>query len=146
MTEPVIQELAEDFELLGEWDQRYEYIIEIGEGLSGLPAESKTDATQVHGCTSTVHIVGELNGDQPPVMRYEADCDTTIMRGVIAILLMVYNGKTPAECLDYDADEVFEELGLFENLSPTRHVGVYTIVERIREIAQECAGPEASKG
>ena len=141
MTDPVIQELAEDFELLGDWDARYGYIIELGNELPGLPDELKSDATKVHGCTSTVHIAGEPA--DTGAMPFEADCDTTIMRGVIAILLKVYNGKPPQERLDYEANEVFEELRLFEHLSPTRHVGVYTIVNRIGEIARSYAEVEA---
>ena len=81
-----------------------------------------------------MYVVGTLNDG---VIEYRAECDTPIIRGVIALLLMVYGGKTPAEALAIDADELFDKLGLFEHLSPTRHVGVYAIVERIRAVAHE---------
>jgi cysteine desulfuration protein SufE len=132
-----VDELVENFELLGDWDQRYEYIMDLGNRLAALPDEDKTDATKVHACMSNVYIVGDLSRDEPATVTYRAECDTPVIRGVIAILLMVYTGKTPAEALALDADDLFDRLGLFDHLSPTRHVGVYAIVERIRTVARE---------
>ena len=129
-----IDELARNFELLGDWEQRYEYITDLGNRLDQLPAADKIHATKVHACLSNVYVVGTLNDG---VIEYRAECDTPIIRGVIALLLMVYGGTTPAEALAIDADELFDKLGLFEHLSPTRHVGVYAIVERIRAVAHE---------
>jgi len=129
-----IDELARNFELLGDWEQRYEYITDLGNRLGELPATDKTHATKVHACLSNVYVVGTLNDG---VIEYRAECDTPIIRGVIALLLKVYSGKTPAESLAVNADELFDRLGLFEHLSPTRHVGVYAIVERIRAVARE---------
>ncbi len=131
-----IDTLARNFELLGDWDQRYEYLSDIGAKLGVLEAEHRTDATKVHGCMSNVYIIAEPAGDQGSI-RYRAECDTAIIAGVIAILLKVYNGLTPQEAIDLDADELFTKLDLFDHLSPTRHVGVYAIVERMRQAARQ---------
>ena len=130
-----IDTLARNFELLGDWDQRYEYLADIGAKLGVLEQEHRTDATKVHGCMSNVYVIAQPGGDGK--IRYRAECDTAIIAGVIAILLKVYNGLTPEEAIALDADELFTKLDLFDHLSPTRHVGVYAIVERMRAAARE---------
>jgi cysteine desulfuration protein SufE len=85
---------------------------------------------------SNVYIVA-LAGDGDGKLRFLAECDTPIISGVIAILLKVYDGRSVEEVLAVDADELFTKLDLFDHLSPTRHVGVYGIVERIRAAARE---------
>ena len=130
-----VDELAENFEILGDWDQRYEYITDLGEKLGDLAAERKNNSTKVHGCMSNVYVVGDLTDAN--TITFSAECDTAVIRGVIAILLMVYNGNTPNDALTLDSDDLFDKLGLFDHLSPTRHVGVYAIVERIRSVAIE---------
>ena len=132
-----VDELAENFEVLGDWEQRYEYITDLGDQLGELTDADKTDATKVHGCMSNVYVTGDLGTGNPPLVEFRAECDTPVIRGVIAILLMIYADKTPQQVLDVDADEIFDRLGLFDHLSPTRHVGVYAIVERIRAVARE---------
>lgn len=125
-----IDELARNFELIGDWDQRYEYLADLGHHLGKLEPEHRTDATKVHGCMSNVYIIAEpADGD---TIRVRAECDTAIISGVIAILLKLYNGTTREQALAIDADELFHKLDLFDHLSPTRHVGIYAIVERIR--------------
>jgi cysteine desulfuration protein SufE len=128
-----LDELAENFELLGDWDTRYEYLMDLGKQLGELPDEDKTDVTKVHGCMSNVWVVADLNADG--ILRYRAECDTAVIRGVIAVLVAVYSGKPPATCQALDADEIFDKLGLFDHLSPTRHVGVYGIVMRMQQAA-----------
>jgi cysteine desulfuration protein SufE len=134
-----LEELADNFELLGDWDSRYEYLVDLGNALDSLTDEDKNDLTKVHACMSNVWVVGALRDG---VIDYRAECDTSIIRGVIAILVNVYSGSTPNEALAMDADVVFDKLGLFEHLSPTRHVGVYAIVERMRNIARELGAVE----
>jgi cysteine desulfuration protein SufE len=139
-----IDTLARNFELLGDWDQRYEYLSDIGTKLGVLENEQRTDATKVHGCMSNVYIIAEPAGADGKI-RFRAECDTAIIAGVIAILLKVYNGHTPEEAIALDADELFAKLDLFDHLSPTRHVGVYAIVERMRAAAREVMEPAARK-
>ena len=138
-TQVTLSELADNFELLGDWDARYEYLVDLGSALGTLPDEDKSDQSKVHGCMSNVWVVGHLVAGR---IQYRAECDTSIIRGVIAILVKVYSGSTPNYALSMDADEVFNTLGLFEHLSPTRHVGVYAIVERMRNVAREYGAVE----
>ncbi len=134
-----IDELVENFELLGEWEQRYEYLTDLGKRLGTLPDADKTDMTKVHGCMSNVYIVGDPDPQADDVIRYRAECDTPIISGVIAVLLLLYSGKSPRDVLTISADEFFERIRLFDHLSPMRHVGVYAIVERLRAVARERA-------
>jgi len=130
-----IDQLARNFELLGDWEQRYEYLADIGVKLGALEPEHRTDTTKVHGCMSNVYIIAEPIGTESKI-RFRAECDTAIISGVIAILIKVYNDRSPQEAIDLDADDLFAKLDLFDHLSPTRHVGVYAIVERIRAAAR----------
>lgn len=133
-----IDELAKNFALLGDWDQRYEYLTDIGKKLGTLEPADRTDATKVHGCMSNVFITGSLQGTDGRI-AFRAECDTAVISGVIALLLKLYNGLTSEMALAFDADDLFDKLDLFDHLSPTRHVGVYAIVERIRAVARELA-------
>lgn len=128
-----LEELADNFELLGDWDTRYEYLMDLGNRLEALPEADKTDATKVHGCMSNVWIVGDAEDDG--TITFRAECDTAVIRGVIAVLVEIYSGSTPDACMALDPDQMFDKLGLFDHLSPTRHVGVYAIVMRMQQIA-----------
>ncbi|MGE5155298.1 MAG: SufE family protein [Bdellovibrio bacteriovorus] len=129
---PEVQEIIEDFELLGDWDARYQYLVEVGERLPAMPAAEKTDANRVKECMSTVHVAPHPNGSAPPRLQFSGDCDTAIIKGVVAILVRLFSGKTPAEIEALDVDALFEGLHLEEHLSPNRHVGVYAIVEKLK--------------
>ena len=131
-----IQEIVETFELLGDWDQRYEYLVELGERLAPMDPSLKIDANRVMECMSTVHVVPErINGSDQ--LRFHGDCDTAIIKGVVALLVQVFSGKTPAEIEATDVDDLFTGLQLEEHLSPNRHVGVYAIVNKMKGQAQQ---------
>lgn len=132
-----LEEIAENLEILGDWDTRYEYLMDLGKQLGELADSDKTDTTKVHGCMSNVWVVGDLQADG--TITYRAECDTAVIRGVIAVLVAVYSGSTPQICMQLEADDVFERLGLFDHLSPTRHVGVYGIVMRMQQAAAALA-------
>ncbi len=131
-----IREVIDDFDLLGDWDQRYQYLVEIGERMPPMPAEDKTDANRVKECMSIVHVVARPDGSAPPRLCFAGDCDTAIIKGVVALLVRIYSGKTPAEIESTDVDGLFAGLHLEEHLSPNRHVGVYAIVEKMRRQAR----------
>jgi cysteine desulfuration protein SufE len=139
MHNPEITAVVEDFELLGDWDERYQYLVEIGERLAPMPSEEKIEANLVKECMSTVHVVPHADEATPPRLKFQGDCDTAIIKGVVAILVNLYSGKTPAEVEDLDVDELFEGLHLEEHLSPNRHVGVYAIVEKMKRQARAFA-------
>lgn len=129
---PEIQEIIEDFELLGDWDERYQYLVEVGERLPAMPSAEKTEANRVKECMSLVHVAPHPDESVPPRLRFAGDCDTAIIKGVVAILVRLFSGKTPAEIEALDVDALFEGLHLEEHLSPNRHVGVYAIVEKLK--------------
>lgn len=129
-----IQTLVDNFNTLPNWEQRYDYIIEHGRRLGILPESEKEDDAKVRGCMSDVWIVGDFNDG---ALIFRGECDTPIIRGVVALLVEVYSGRTPQEILALDPDEIFSRTHLFDHLSPSRHVGVYAIVHRLRMIARE---------
>jgi cysteine desulfuration protein SufE len=131
-----IRDIIDTFELLGDWDQRYEYLVELGERLAPMNAADKTDANRVMECMSSVHVIARpVNGDDDDKLRFEGDCDTAIIKGVVALLVGLFSGKTRAEIEHMDVDSLFAGLKLEEHLSPNRHVGVYAIVNKMKRQA-----------
>jgi cysteine desulfuration protein SufE len=131
-----IDQLIEDFESLEEWEERYQEIIDLGRQLPPLPEEYKTDAYKVRGCVSQVWLVPKVSGAHPPVIEFMADSDAHIVKGLVAILLMVYSGKTPREILTVDIQRLFNKLDLASHLSPSRSNGFQAMVKKIRSIAE----------
>ena len=132
-----VGEIADIFELLGDWEQRYEYLIEVGEQLDPMPEEEKTEDNRVKPCMSRVYVRAFEKKSAPGLLYYHGDCDTAIIKGVVALLVQLFSGKTAEEIEQTDVDELFERIRLAENLSPNRHVGVYAIVEVMKQQAAE---------
>lgn len=132
-----IESLIEDFSFLGDWEERYRYVIELGRELEPLSAEERSPANKVHGCVSQVWLVTEAKpGDGGLRLVFRGDSDAHIVRGLIAILLRIYSGKTPQDILKIDARQILEKLGLNEHLSPQRSNGLYSMVARIQADAE----------
>lgn len=131
-----IDEIADNFAFLDDWEDRYRYVIELGRELPPFPENARTDAYKVQGCVSQVWLVSEIGRSNPPIVSFIGDSDAHIVRGLIAILRRLYSGKTAEEILTIDAREVFHGLGLDEHLSPQRSNGLFSMVERIRRDAQ----------
>ena len=129
-----IDEIVENFALLEEWDDRYRYVIELGRMLAPLPEGDHIDSNKVQGCASQVWLVTHVkpDGSAGPVLTFEGDSDAHIVRGLIAILLTLYSGRTPQQILATDALAVFDEFGFREHLTPQRSNGLRAMVERIR--------------
>ncbi len=132
-----IDDLMENFSLFEDWEDKYRYLLELGEELDDMPLEDKTEANKVEGCTSQVWLTYELKKGDDGLGRlyFKADSDAHIVKGLIAILLTVYNGKMPQDILAIDIREIFKKLGLDENLSPTRRNGFFSMVKKIHETA-----------
>ena len=132
-----IDEIRDNFELLEEWDDRYRYVIELGRTLEPMPEAEHSPENKVNGCVSQVWLSKKLerNGDGA-VLKYLGDSDAHIVRGLIAILLTLYSGRTPQEVLATDAINVFDEFGFREHLTPQRSTGLRSMVERIRNDAR----------
>ncbi len=129
-----LADIRSDFELLDDWEDRYRYVIELGRGLEPLPEEARTDANKVRGCASQVWL-STTTAPTSRRMHFVGDSDAHIVRGLIAILFSVYEGKTAEEILATDAQGVFADLGLKEHLTPQRSNGLASMVERIRRDA-----------
>mgnify|MGYP001435538245 CR=1 FL=1 len=133
-----IDEIRENFELLDEWDDRYRYVIELGRTLEPLPEEEHSAANKVQGCVSQVWLSKRVDRSQSePRIVYRGDSDAHIVRGLVAIVLALYSGRTPKQILDTDALAVFEEFGFREHLTPQRSNGLRSMVERIKTDARE---------
>lgn len=134
---PTIDEIVSNFELLDDWEERYRYVIELGRMMESLPEEAHTEANKVKGCASQVWLETRLDhSNGKPVLHLTGDSDAHIVRGLVALMIALYNGKTPEEALSTDALALFKELGLAEHLTPQRSNGVRSMVERIRRDAQ----------
>lgn len=124
--------ILDEFALLGDWMQRYEYIIEMGKKLDGLPDARKDDAHKVPGCQSQVWFYARRDGGR---IVFDADSDAIIVRGLIALLLRLYSGRTPQEILA-TSPEFFAELELGSHLSGSRANGLHAMIKRIQAYAQ----------
>ena len=124
--------LMEDFALFDDWEERYRYIIELGNNLEPLSEAEHNEQNKVQGCVSQVWLVSSSEGDQ---MHIRGDSDAHIVRGLVAILLDLYAGKTVGEIATFDAEDAFTRLGLGDHLTPQRSNGFYAMVQRIRNDA-----------
>lgn len=132
-----LSELKDEFEVLGDWEERYRYVIELGKDLDPLTDAERTEAHKVRGCASQVWLVTEPQADA--TLRFRGDSDAHIVRGLIAIVLRLYSGRSPAEILAFDAKAAFEQLGLSGALSTQRSNGLASMVGRIRRDAEMAA-------
>lgn len=129
-------EIAENLSYLDDWEDRYKYIIELGQKLPPLAESEKNAATKVNGCVSQVWLVSERAGD---LLSYRGESDAMIVRGLAAILIALYSGRPAREIADTDAIAIFDELGLREHLSTQRSNGLVAMVNRIRAEARAIA-------
>ena len=137
MTHPTaFAEIAENLSFLDDWEDRYKYIIELGQALPVLAESEKNAATRVNGCVSQVWLVSERVGD---LLSYRGESDALIVRGLAAILIALYSGRPAGEIAETDAIRVFDELGLREHLSMQRSNGLVAMVNRIRAEARAIA-------
>jgi cysteine desulfuration protein SufE len=136
--ELTVDDLIDSFALLEDWDDRYRFVIELGRGLSPLPDAQHSATNKVQGCASQVWLATYVAGDGAagPVLTFLGDSDAHIVRGLIAILFILYSGKHAADILATDAIALFERLGLREHLTPQRSNGFRAMVDRIKSDAQ----------
>ena len=138
---PSFEEIAETFELLDDWEERYRYLIELGRDIPGLPDGDKTDASKVDGCVSQVWITtAQQDGPSGPLFSFEADSDAHIVRGLIAVLRALLSGTPADKVAASDPIESFAQLGLDSHLSPQRSNGLRAMVVRLKTDAAAMAG------
>ena len=122
------QELIDDFAFLSDWEQKYEYIIDLGKELKGLPEEKKKEDILIKGCQSQVWLDAELRDGK---IFFLADSDGILPKGIISLLVGVYNGHTAEEILAADFDFI-SKIGLQEFLSPSRANGLASMIKQIQ--------------
>ena len=131
-----IEELADTFELLGDWEERYRYLIELGRKLPPLPEAEHSEANKVRGCMSQVWLNADVaNG----VMNLRGDSDSHLVKGLIALLFKLTDGRPPKEVLDADIAAAFTRLGLENHITMNRRNGFYSMVESIKGMAAQAA-------
>jgi cysteine desulfuration protein SufE len=128
-----LDELRENFELLENWEERYRYLIDLGRELRPMDDALKNDQTRVQGCLSQVWMLGRREEDGR--MRYLADSDAAIVRGLIAVLMVVYDGRAPGDIAATRIDDLFDGLGLGQHISLNRRNGFHAMVKRIQNEA-----------
>lgn len=122
-----------EFEKLKDWESRYKKLIEWGKALPDLPDHLRTEESKVKGCQSQVWFHAKLNDDG--TVTFQGDSDALLVKGLVAVLLKIYNGATPAEILNFKPD-FLQAMGFSSNLSPSRTNGLYSMVKQIIYFAQ----------
>lgn len=126
--EEIQSEIIDEFSMFDDWMQRYEYLIELGKSLPLISPDKKTDDNIIKGCQSKVWIDGELDGDK---IKFTADSDAILTKGMVALLLRVFSEQNPDQILNADLHFV-DEIGLKEHLSPTRANGLVSMIKQIK--------------
>ncbi|HPQ51137.1 MAG TPA: SufE family protein [Alphaproteobacteria bacterium] len=124
-----IEEIIESFELMDDWEDRYRVLIDLGKILPELPDTLHRDEFLVKGCTSKVWMIPDVKSGK---FTFQADSDAHIVRGLVAVLYVIFNNIPVTDILSVDVEEIFSKLGLDQNLSPNRRNGFFSMVEKIK--------------
>ena len=134
-----LEDLIHEFDELGDWESKCEFLMDLGDDLPEMPTELKNESNRVHGCQSNVWMAAEVGVDR--TIELTADSDAKIVKGLVAVVLMAYSGRTAEEILATNIESIFSRLGLLKHLSMARRSGLSGMVKRVRSIAtQECSG------
>lgn len=128
-----IEEITETFDFMDDWEDRYRYLIELGRELPELTNDEMRDDYKVRGCQSQVWLVPEIRDGK---LMLRGNSDAHIVKGLVALMLVIFSGKSPADILKTDALAILTSLGLKDHLSPMRANGLFSMVERIGDIAR----------
>ncbi|MCV2870400.1 SufE family protein [Defluviimonas sp. WL0002] len=140
MASAAFEEIAETFEFLDDWEDRYRHVIELGKAMPPLDDAFRVPATKVEGCASQVWFLPRIEGQGADArFDFRGDSDAMIVRGLIAILHALYSGLSVTQVLSVDAADELGRLGLHEHLSSQRSNGLRAMVERIQKLAAEAA-------
>jgi len=135
------KDVVDAFELLDNWEARYEFIGDLSRELLPLAESEKTDGNLVKGCNTQTWLVGSLTSGDPAVIEYRADAETPMVRGLVALLLVPFQHKSPQDVLETDARDYINKIGLPDYLSGNRLVGMEHFFERVYQIALGLKGP-----
>jgi cysteine desulfuration protein SufE len=132
MSLPNINDIIENLGFLEDWEDRYRYIIELGRMLEPMPEAYKTESNKVRGCASQVWLHAEKTQSKPPVLTFIGESDAHIVRGLVALAVALYSGKTAPDIIATDAFTLFSSLGLKEHLSAQRSNGFRSLIDKIQ--------------
>ncbi|HEX8901244.1 SufE family protein [Vitreimonas sp.] len=132
-----INELADEFALLPDWEERISHVIDLARALEPISDAERTEENRVRGCVSRVWLVSERRSDAPDKLFFRGDSDAHLVRGEIAMLLRIFSGRTPEEILSIDPKAVFERLDLKDALTAQRSNGLFSMMNRIQKEARE---------
>lgn len=138
-----IEQIREDFSFLDDWEDRYRYVIELGDALPPFPEDARDDTHRIQGCVSRVWLIADAGEGGDPVLTLQGDSDAHIVRGLVAIMLALYSGRPASEIVAIDAEATMTELGLNEHLTPQRANGLRSMVKRIKAEAQAALAQHA---
>ena len=127
-----VEELIDNFSFLDGWEEKYQYVIDLGHKLEPLDEKFKTDDWKVKGCQSQVWLVPQIRNG---IFHFKGDSDAILVKGITSIVLLIYNDKTADEIKNIDVTKIFVKLGLEENLTPSRRNGMLSMVEKIKQYA-----------
>lgn len=122
------KDIVEEFSIFEDWLDRYNYLIELGNDLPAIDPQYRTNEYLINGCQSKVWLHADLVDEK---IEFKADSDAIIVKGIVALLVKVLNGRTPAEILENELYFI-EEIGLKQNLSPTRSNGLLAMVKKMK--------------
>ena len=129
-----IDEISETFAFFDDWEDKYRFIIDLGKSLPTFAVADQREEYLVRGCQSQVWLIADRD-QQTDRVTLQADSDAHIVRGLVAIVLAVYDGRTPKEIVEFDIEALFDQLQLLKHLSPTRGNGLRALIGRVRELA-----------
>jgi|TARA_B110000438_G_C15657914_1_gene582545 cysteine desulfuration protein SufE len=134
-----IDEIIENMEFLDNWEDKYKYIIELGQAINDFPEDLRNNKTKVNGCVSQVWLFSSTskNSRNEKLIKFIGDSDAFIVKGLIAILISIYTNKKPEEILEINPEDIFKKFGLETHLSPQRSNGLLSMIERIKNDARE---------
>ncbi|MXW06987.1 MAG: SufE family protein [Gammaproteobacteria bacterium] len=131
-----LEEIQESIQFLSDWEDKYSYILELGDSLPGIPDTERRPEYLVEGCQSSVWLLTEYDSTDD-ILSLQMDSDAHIVRGLIAILLSVYSDQSPRDILSFGITEFFDELDLLKHLSPIRGNGLRALIQKIRSVASQ---------
>ena len=140
MASEAFEEIAETFEFLDDWEDRYRHVIDMGKAMPPLEEAFRVPATKVDGCASQVWLLPEIDGSGPDaIFRFRGESDAMIVRGLVAILHALYDGLPVSDVLGVDAAAELGRLGLNDHLSAQRSNGLRAMIQRVRDLASQAS-------
>lgn len=132
-------DVVDTFDLMDDWEDRYRFVIDLGRKLPKLPEDAYSDAHKVRGCQSQVWMMAEMQTEGEKILNLKGDSDAHIVKGLVALLLLLYSGRTAQDILATDAKAAFDSLDLAGHLSSQRANGLLSMIARIQDMAREVA-------